>query len=511
MFYASEEIIDEKAFISHLRQNLPAYMIPARISRIDRIPHSSSGKVDRKKLVEQSLQSSDEVQTDFSGDEKVIADIISQVTEGSIVISGDTDITRCGIDSITMLRIVIELEKAGFEISVRDIYEHPYIHELALCRHEHTYDAEDEKYRDISDINGKDMQKNAEGDILLTGASGLLGVHILCELLKKHHDKSIYCLVRSEQRLIDNIHRYFGDALDMSRIKHVIGDITQDNLGMDEEACKALSDKVGIVWHSAANVNHFCTEQESMRDNYVGTCNIIQFAKDSKSELHYISTVSVSGDFMTVTDGEKHFDENTLYIGQHYRDNVYAHSKYMAERAVTAAVREGLPACIYRIGNLVWRYSDGAFQKSYEKHDFYCMMKAFLNIGCIPQSAENVLFDLTPVDEAAKAVTALSEMRKTGVYMMYAPKTLRLSEFIRHFTEVSVVDDKELISRLQERAKTDRAAAVLCGYIADEDGMKSHLRDTDNTRTVKALEKCGYTWPDYTDTYIEYFDTWRER
>ena len=87
--------------------------------------------------------------------------------------------------------------------------------------------------------------------------------------------------------------------------------------------------------------------------------------------------MSVSGDVLTAqTEIKPDFTEDKLYIGQKYKDNVYAHSKYLAEREVIKAIREmRINASIYRLPNLTWRMKDGKFQKNYEENDLYILTK----------------------------------------------------------------------------------------------------------------------------------------
>ena len=63
------------------------------------------------------------------------------------------------------------------------------------------------------------------------------------------------------------------------------------------------------------------------------------------------------------------FDETTLFMGQPL-ENVYARSKFEAEKAVLDAMLEGLEANIIRVGNLTNRVSDAKFQKNHESNAF---------------------------------------------------------------------------------------------------------------------------------------------
>ena len=100
---------------------------------------------------------------------------------------------------------------------------------------------------------------------------------------------------------------------------------------------------------------------------------------------------------------EKHFYENKLYIGQPL-DNVYARSKFNAEKIVFESIGQGLQANIMRMGNLTNRFSDGVFQKNYATNAFLMRIKAVLEMAMIPDYLEELYLEFTPIDAAASAL-----------------------------------------------------------------------------------------------------------
>lgn len=89
---------------------------------------------------------------------------------------------------------------------------------------------------------------------------------------------------------------------------------------------------------TAVNVKHFGHWEELKDININGTINVIKVANKTNCWLHYISTISVSGELL-VKQVKKPavFNEENLFIGQFYSDNVYVHSKYIAEKEVIKA------------------------------------------------------------------------------------------------------------------------------------------------------------------------------
>ena len=117
--------------------------------------------------------------------------------------------------------------------------------------------------------------------------------------------------------------------------------------------------------------------------NFAVDCKqYLLFSAAANAVLQHTSTVSVHGAATVLQKYyEAEFSEDVLDIGQHYRNNVYIHSKYCAEVAVLLARKKGLKANIYRIGNLTWRTSDGKFQKNIDDNGFIRRIRAMVKMG----------------------------------------------------------------------------------------------------------------------------------
>ncbi len=120
-----------------LRGKLPEYMVPAHLMRLDALPLSSNGKVDRKALPEpETLRAADGLgdgsyvapETDI---ERVIADMVAQVLSLPRVGVHD-NFFDLGANSVHVVRVHNALHAAlGREISLMDMFNHPSVHRLA--------------------------------------------------------------------------------------------------------------------------------------------------------------------------------------------------------------------------------------------------------------------------------------------------------------------------------------------------------------------------------------------
>ncbi|MCP4725958.1 MAG: NAD-dependent epimerase/dehydratase family protein, partial [bacterium] len=217
-------------------------------------------------------------------------------------------------------------------------------------------------------------QKENPKAILLTGATGFLGAHILYDLLDRT-EAQIYCLIRGEsqgymtQRLQSVVDFYFDDkGIDLSRIIAVQGDIAVDGLGLDNDMMKKFRSEIDTVIHTAADVRHFGEYSHFENINVMGTRRILDIVSERKCRFHHISTLSVSGSH--VPDMSKIIFKETDFDRGQIMDSVYGRSKYEAEELVRNAMTDELSTTIYRVGNLVGDYRTGKFQRSIETNAF---------------------------------------------------------------------------------------------------------------------------------------------
>ncbi len=406
-----------------------------------------------------------------------------------------------GGDSLGAIELAVSLN-----IPAQLIYDKPFLRKLALAIDEESA-SKREKKEDVNALikttEGKGKKREGYKAALLTGATGFLGVHILKELLEK--DIDVYCLVRSEERLKNQIEYYFGE-LRSSRIHTVIGDIEKEKLGLGDRAYSDLTKKIDIVFHTAANVHHAGDYSDLERTNVIGTINIISFAKESGAALQHTSTVSVHG-AATVKQryGKAVLDEHILNIGQKYEDNVYIHSKYCAEEAVLSARLEGVDSNIYRIGNLTWRSADGKFQKNSSDNGFLRRVHAMLKLGLINENMDKYPTDLTAVDECAKAYVSLALTGKVGeIYHMYNPNFLMTADMFKYLkVPCRIVSTQETIETVFANS-ADRDVHVYMFYLIISG--RSRNVEMKSTDTVKALEETGFLWSVPDERYLNLGD-----
>ncbi|MCP5047210.1 MAG: amino acid adenylation domain-containing protein [bacterium] len=133
-YFVSGEDLTHNDLKAHLALELPDYMIPNSFIKIDQIPLTPNGKIDRKAMPapDEILLESD-VDYKAPGDEaeQKLVEIWEQVL-GRSPIGINENFFFLGGDSIKSIQIAARMNKAGYKLQMRQIFEYPIISELAL-------------------------------------------------------------------------------------------------------------------------------------------------------------------------------------------------------------------------------------------------------------------------------------------------------------------------------------------------------------------------------------------
>jgi dihydroflavonol-4-reductase len=175
--------------------------------------------------------------------------------------------------------------------------------------------------------------------ILVTGATGLVGSHLLYNLCKTEDRIRATKRDKSNLLMVKKIFSYYTDEVEklFEKIEWVEADLL--NISELESAFRGITK----VYHCAAWVNFNPRHKYSMIANNVNsTANIVNLCLAHKvKKLCHISSVAAIGR----TENEPIVNENTPWTDSPENSN-YAISKYNSELEVWRGIEEGLNAVI---------------------------------------------------------------------------------------------------------------------------------------------------------------------
>ena len=549
-FVVSDTALDTAQIADYIRTQKPAYMVPAVIMQIDKIPLTVNQKVDKKALPEPKLQKAAFVEPKGKTEEDFCA-IFAEVL-GLERVSAEDDFFEVGGNSILAMKVVIAAEKAGYHIVYNDVFSHTTPRDMAAFLGNDGEDNSAQAAADAPTDNGaafvlpeigpdgydyhgihgllskntmaafRSGERLSLNDVLLLGGTGYLGSHVLHELIVRH-DKRIFCFIRpgkgksGEERLKETLRAYFGEEyaeLFGSRITVVEGDAAD---GTELSAFKAPSADMTVI-NCAASVKHFARPGELEHANTDSVRNLTDWCVQNGARLVHISTCSVAGERKNGLPPESwRLDEHGLYAGQELENNRYVWSKFMAERTVYEAILErGLRAKVCRMANLAPRAADGEFQLNYTTNNFMNTIRAFETLGMIPYDSLSQPTEFSPIDCAARAVLALAGTPDDCVcFMLLNPHRPLMGDIMRVLEEmghpVRGVENEELGAALQKALsdeKTMSAVSCLAAYnTGDSNSSEIGLEGSDGSYTARVLERLGAAYAETGSGYIRQFLT----
>lgn len=529
-YYVSDIEINNSKLISYLLKYLPNYMIPAYFKRLDTIPLTPNGKIDKKALP--VINSEASIELPKTKTEKLIAHALSKILDTE-EIDINAPFLSLGLDSLGLIQLQTALLAYNLNITTQSFYRYPSIKRLAkridskpAYYTEHNFQIPDEFKHINNEFNSSDFTNvSVLGNVLLTGANGFIGVHVLNELLETTNSK-IYCFVRGKNvehsisRLNESFMFYFGKSVYPyinDRVFVYNGQIIYDNFKLSNEQLSEIASNIKTVIHTAAIVKHYGDFEQFKTANIDGTRRIVNFAYDNRKRLIHISSLSVSGNYLVKQDNKEiEFSENNFYIGQHYTSNVYVNSKFDAEKIVYEYMQKGLIAEILRIGILAGRYSDGVFQKNINENAFYSRIKSLVELKKVSTSMLNQNIEFTPVDSCAKAIVLLAkcQVAENKVYHLYNHNLASIKDTIKVLNDfnfnISVINNKDFEKYLLNLSADTNNKNIFKGIINDISFNNSNLDlnydftvNITSKYTQDLLQKLGFKWPKVDNTYLK--------
>lgn len=253
-----------------------------------------------------------------------------------------------------------------------------------------------------------------DGPLLLTGATGFLGMELLARYLERT-ERTVYALVRAgddaeaQARLRAAAERVVkAPGRFDHRLLAVRGDVALPGLGLPRSRRLALADAVTEIVHAAASVSFTLPLEEARAINVEGTRRLLELAelcagRGQLRRFSHVSTAYVAGTATGV------FDEDDHDVGQGFR-NSYERTKWEAERLVRTHA-ERIPVQIFRPSIVVGEQATG-WTASFNV--IYGPLRAFAKGHSVPlvPGRRSAPVDVVPVDYVADAIFAIASAER---------------------------------------------------------------------------------------------------
>ncbi|MCT9933569.1 thioester reductase domain-containing protein [Planotetraspora sp. A-T 1434] len=301
---------------------------------------------------------------------------------------------------------------------------------------------------------GPDAAHGQCGAVLLTGATGYLGAHLLGALLEGT-DHRVHCLVRASTeaeagRRLRRVMREHGIA-DSERVIPVPGDLERPLLGLSEDAFDRLGAEVDAIYHCGAVV-HFTLPYAALRDcNVLGTQEVLRLAvRHRLKPVHHVSTTAV---FSADRDGE--IGEDAVQTSGEVLPTGYAQSKWVAERLAEAARERGIPVAVYRPGAVT---GDTRTSASRPDDAIWRMLKGCLQLGLAPDIGTGIVG--APADYVSRAIVHLARTPSpSGTFHLIGTRATPWREVFGTVRDLGyrleTVDYLDWLSRLDDLREED--------------------------------------------------------
>ncbi len=405
-------------------QSLPRAAIPTQVHQVEALPRLPSGKVDYQALA--GTPSGPAAALPAAGPvtatEHVLATLWGQALEVDHV-GLDDDFFRLGGHSLLAVRVMVETRRRlGGPITIGDLFHYPTVRRLAAhidagspsSDHSCSRDR-DALYRrvrlptDLVIVDGPSVPPEQCSRPLLTGATGLLGAHILAELASDRSTE-VHCLVRASDptqglaRIRDGLVRQgvWSEAAG-ALIRPVCGDLGKRRFGLTPQAWSSLAASVDQVIHCGAQVSH-AQRFDALQDvNVGGTMEVLRLACHERLRpMVFVSTLGVFGDL-----SEPCLESNPSAVQPPARSG-YAQTKWLAEQLLWRAADRGARVCVVRPGLVVGHSKTGRIDAP--DHWLLLLLDAIMTLGAVPEASRWPSLTLMPVDLAGRAIARLSRM-----------------------------------------------------------------------------------------------------
>lgn len=452
------DLIDAQQIINYLQAHLPGYMIPGKLLKFSEFPRNSNGKIDRKAIAANVKQLTLDEEAPLIGistpsdlaamtnDERECVELWERLLNITGINLND-NFFQLGGDSLLLTQMTLLVEKRiSVKINFSKFLSNPTIN--SLVNRDVSNSSQWLKELTMADEIAPFGSSVITNTVLLTGATGHLGIHLLRALLS-YTNKHIILIIRADtqKQACDRVKaRYqavFGSVLSLDRVTVLKGDLTHPKLQLDSADFSTICSNVSVIIHAAAEVNHVVDYQRLKSNNVTAVKNMIDIANLANcSHLFYISTQFTETAYLP----EAYLNEplaGTFVSG-------YEQSKFIAEALMHAATNKGYPITTLRLPLII----DDSDPTLLKQNHFVAYIMKCLRMGSYSDFPQT--FDVMPTQQIAKFIAERSVAIPTQSQVLNcfqaSVKTADIFSYFNLSTEfsVAIIDHQKWRERVIE-------------------------------------------------------------
>jgi NAD(P)-dependent dehydrogenase (short-subunit alcohol dehydrogenase family) len=265
----------------------------------------------------------------------------------------------------------------------------------------------------------------------VTGATGFIGRHLVQELLR-NREGEVFALVRegSQERLAQLAEDWEGGE----RVTPVVGDLTQERLGVEQSWIDEHRGDIEHFFHLAAVYDMTAEDEENERANVTGTRNAVALANALEAGiLHHASSVAITGAYKGM------FREDMFDEGQELPSS-YHQTKFDSEKI--AREESSVPWRVYRPSIVIGHSKTGEMDKIDGPYYFFKALQKARH--ALPEwfplvGLEFGYTNLVPVDYVAAAMDHIAHQPGLDgqAFHLMASKSQRSGEVLNTFAKAA--------------------------------------------------------------------------
>lgn len=395
-----------------------------------------------EEIINRAYEEQDSKESTHISDDNIpqyLKGLIQSITSQSAELTDDMDLFSYGVDSIACMqlrtrlrRLIPSCDKPLPMSVIEDCGSIKRLTDYILRRrYGETGAIEEDEEQLMEDLvkqygsfDGNASQPTTNGQcengkknevVVLTGATGALGAHILDLLQKTATTMKVYCLVRGadehaakervgkalEQRGLTNL--LTSDKID-ERVEVIPAQLGDARLGLSDELYNKLAREATCIIHVAWTVNFRLKLRSFANDNIAGVRNLLDLSLSAGRAIpprfaYCSSTAAVMNGEL---DQSGCWPEKLLSNPSSASPLGYSRSKWVAEHICARADRRTSlrgRVAVVRVGQLAGDSTSGVWNT---KEAWPMMLSTASIIKCLPDLGDEAL-DWLPVDIAAKA------------------------------------------------------------------------------------------------------------